>query len=97
VDVVKLDVQGSEEAALRGMERLLAGAASVLVVVEFSPADADAAGSDPRGLLAWYRSLGFSLRVQLPDEKGLLDLTDDELLARAEELEHVNLVLERVR
>jgi FkbM family methyltransferase len=95
VDVVKLDVQGWEEAALRGMEQLLAGSPGALVLVELSPADARAAGSDPRALLDWYRSLGFVVRVQLPDEKGLLDLGDDELLARAEELEHVNLVLER--
>ena len=95
VDVVKLDVQGNEEAAVRGMTRLLAASPGVLVTVELSPADARAAGSDPLALLGWYRSLGFELRVQLPDEKGLVDLGDDELLARAEELEHVNLVLER--
>ena len=46
---------------------------SVLVVVELSPADARAAGTEPRELLAYYRSLGFGIRVQLPDEKGLLD------------------------
>lgn len=97
VDVVKLDVQGAEEAALRGMAALLAGSPDVLVLVELSPADACAAGSDPRALLGFYRSLGFELRVQLPDEKGVLELGDDELLARAEELEHVNLVLERPR
>lgn len=95
VDVVKLDVQGSEEAALRGMQRLLAASPGVLVTVELSPADARSAGSDPRALLGWYRSLGFALSLQLPDEKGLLELPDDEILARAEELEHVNLVLER--
>ena len=95
IDVVKLDVQGSEEAAVRGMERLLAASPRVLLTVELSPADARAAGSDPRALLGYYRSLGFDIRVQLPDEKGLSDLADDELLARADELEHVNLVLER--
>jgi FkbM family methyltransferase len=97
VDVVKLDVQGSEEAALRGMEALLAGSPNVLVLAELSPADARAAGSEPRALLDRYRSLGFAVHVQLPDEKGVLELGDDELLARAEELEHVNLVLERTR
>ena len=97
VDVVKLDVQGAEEAALRGMEALLAGSPGALVLVELSPADARDAGSDPQALLAYYRSLGFAIRVQLPDEKGVLDLADDELLRRAEELEHVNLVLERPR
>jgi FkbM family methyltransferase len=95
VDVVKLDVQGSEEAAVRGMERLLGGSPGVLLAVELSPADARAAGSDVRALLDYYRSLGFALRVQLPDEKGVVDLDDDTLLARAEEHEHVNLVLER--
>lgn len=95
VDIVKLDVQGSEEAALRGMQRLLAASPGVLVTVELSPADARSAGSDPRALLGWYRSLGFALRVQLPDEKGLMELPDNEILARAEQLEHVNLVLER--
>jgi FkbM family methyltransferase len=95
IDVVKLDVQGSEEAALRGMANVLAGSPTVLVLVELSPADARAAGSEPRALLDYYRSLGFTVRVQLPDEKGVVELGDDELLARAEELEHVNLVLER--
>src|SRR5262245_52408989 len=95
VDVVKLDVQGSEEAAVRGMERLLGDSPGVVLTVELSPAGARAAGSDPRALLAYYRSLGFVLRAQLPDEKDVLDLADDELLALAERLEHVNLVLER--
>jgi FkbM family methyltransferase len=95
VDVVKLDVQGWEEAALRGMEALVAGSPGLLVLVELSPGDARAAGSDPRALLDWYRSLGFAVRVQLPDEKGVLELSDDDLLAKAEDLEHVNLVLER--
>jgi FkbM family methyltransferase len=95
VDVVKLDVQGSEEAAVRGMTKLLAGSPGVLVTLELSPADARAAGSEPRALVGWYRSLGFEVRVQLPDEKGLVELSDEEIVARAEELEHVNLVLER--
>jgi FkbM family methyltransferase len=95
VDVVKLDVQGWEEAAVRGMASLLAASPRVLVLVELSPTDARAAGSDPRALLDYYRSLGFAIRAQLPDEKGVLELGDDELLARADELEHLNLVLER--
>jgi len=95
VDVVKLDVQGNEEAAIRGMRRLLAASPDVLVAAELSPADARSAGSDPRALLDFYRSLGFAVRVQLPDEKGVLELEDAELLARAESLEHLNLVLER--
>jgi hypothetical protein len=67
----------------------------VLLTVELSPAAARAAGSDPRALLGYYRSLGFVLRAQLPDEKDFLDLADEEVLALAEQLEYVSLLLER--
>lgn len=95
LDVVKLDVQGSEEAAVRGMERLLEASPRVLVTLEFWPAGIRAAGGDPRGLLARYRELGFGIRVQHPDEPGVLDWTGDEILSFCEGDVHVNLVLTR--
>lgn len=47
VDVVKLDIEGAEPAALRGMQRTLAASVSVRVFLEFSPAALSAAGHDP--------------------------------------------------
>lgn len=91
VDVVKVDVQGGEEAVLRGAQELLAASPGVLVTVEYAPGDLD----DPRGLLDRYRSLGWSLRVQHPNERGLLELSDEEILAYCAEHEHTNLVLRR--
>ena len=78
VDVVKIDVQGAEEGVVRGMRSLLSRSPDVLVTLEFWPAGARQFGSDPESLLGYYRSLGFEIRVQLPDEKGLLDLNDAE-------------------
>ena len=99
VDVVKLDLQGSEAAALRGMELLLRASPNVLVTTEFWPAGLLRAGADPVGLLEYLRTLGFAVRVQLPDEKGVLELSDEQLLARCAARDggegHVNLVLER--
>lgn len=98
IDLVKIDVQGAEGAAVRGMERLLAASPRVLVTLEFWPAGAARFGDDPRGLLDYYRSLGFTLRVQLPDAKGVLTMSDDEIVARCAAGDgegHVNLVLER--
>lgn len=95
VDVVKLDVQGVEEAALRGMERLLAGSPNVLVTLEFWPAEIRRTGGDPGALLAYYRGLSFALQVQHPDEPGVLDWTDEAILTFCEGDAHVNLVLTR--
>ena len=100
VDIVKIDVQGAEEGVMRGMQSLLSASPDVLVTLEFWPAGARQFGSSPESLLDFYRSLGFGVRVQMPDEKGLLDLTDSEILAycaRGDGEGHVNLVLERLR
>lgn len=95
VDVVKIDVQGAEEAVVRGAERLLAASPDVLATVEFGPRELTAFGSEPRALLAYYRSLGFRLRVQHPERRGIQDLTDDEILGECDAGAHVNLVLTR--
>lgn len=95
VDVVKLDVQGSEEAAIAGMSRLLEASPDVLVTLEFWPGGIREAGGDPRALLARYRGLGFGIQAQHPDEPGVLDWTDDAILTFCEGDLHVNLVLTR--
>jgi hypothetical protein len=98
VDVVKIDVQGAEEAVFRGARRLLEASPGALVTAEFSPSDLSAFGSDPRALLASYREAGYAIRVQHPEERGVLDLDDDEILAYCggpQGTRHTNLVLAR--
>lgn len=95
VDVVKVDVQGAEEGAIRGMERLLAGSPDVLVSAEYWPAGLREFGSDERHLLDYYRSLGFDLRVQNPEVPGVEQLSDDEILAACAGDLHTNLILTR--
>lgn len=59
VDVIKLDVEGAELAALRGMERLAAGAGSLFL--ECNPELLARAGASRDELLAWIRSRGFGI------------------------------------
>jgi len=67
IDVVKLDVEGSEAAALRGMERLLAGPqAPAAVFVECFPRLLEAAGSSNDELISVLE--GFGYRVEWIDE-----------------------------
>ena len=57
-----------------------------------------ALGKDERATLAFYRSLGYRVRVQHPEEPGVTDLTDDEIIqycSANEEQLHTNLVLTR--
>lgn len=100
LDVVKVDVQGSEEAVLRGMERRLRDSPSVVVTVEFWPHALTRFGSDPDALLAYYRSLGFGIEVQYFDRPFPVPLDRDELMAACpveQETGQATLVLTRPR
>jgi len=69
VDVVKLDVEGSELAALRGMERLLErGQAPRALFVECHPQLLARAGTSRDELLTWLRTAGYG--VEWIDEAG---------------------------
>ena len=100
VDVVKVDVQGAEQAVFEGARELLAQSPDALVVSEFSVHEATAFGSDPRALLDFYRSLGYTIRAQHPEQRDVLDLSDDEILAHCAGeggTLHTNLILSRSR
>jgi FkbM family methyltransferase len=98
VDVVKIDVQGAEEAVFHGAKQLFAASPAALIATEFSVSEATAFGSDPRRLLGYYRSLGYTIRAQHPEQRKVLDLSDDEILAHCAGnggTLHTNLLLSR--
>ena len=62
VDVVKLDVEGAELAALRGMDGLLTGASPPRALfLECNPPLLRRAGSSPEELVAWLQSRGYDV------------------------------------
>ena len=69
VDFVKMDVQGSEGAAIEGMVGVLAKSPRVKVVTEFWPRGLERAGCDAERMLARLVGLGF--RLYEIDEAGL--------------------------
>ncbi len=98
VDFVKLDVQGAEEGAMRGMEQVLALSPDVTVAVEFWPYGMARFGTDVRGVLPYYRSLGYRIRAHHPDRDRPVELADDEILGLCDEWDgfgHADLVLRR--
>ena len=61
VQFIKLDVQGHELEALRGMQEVIASSPDVRVLFEFWPAGLRAANAPPESLLNFFRERGFDL------------------------------------
>lgn len=51
VDLIKMDIQGAEPAALQGMRRTLVENENIILVMEFQPSGLIAFGVDPEDFL----------------------------------------------
>lgn len=77
VDVVKMDIEGAEIGALRGMRRTIARSPGLVLVLEYNPVALRAFGHDPERALVEVLGLGFR-RVRAIERGGeLSDLTHD--------------------
>lgn len=72
VDFVKMDIQGFEGYALKGMRAALTRNSDVLLFTEFFPFGMRAAGSDPLEFLNELRSYGFEIWETVPGDRPLL-------------------------
>ena len=79
IDFIKMDIQGSEGRALRGMKGLLAKHPDVKIITEFWPAGLHRSGVEARDYLADMERLGFRLH-RIDDETETLELTTAEAL-----------------
>lgn len=61
VDVIKMDIEGGEWAALRGMEQTLRNNANLSMITEFAPAWIRATGATPLAFLQNLTKLGFKI------------------------------------
>lgn len=80
-DFVKVDVEGWEVKALRGMSKSIRNAERCAVVVEFFPSLLSRAGHHPAELLDLLRDLGFSLHYTKRQE-FMHEVVDGDILAQ---------------
>ena len=83
IDIVKMDIEGAELAALRGMRRTIADSPGLALVMEYNPAALQAFGHEPAAALAEARALGFT-RVEAIEADGSLTDWGDVALVEQE-------------
>ena len=78
VDVIKMDIQGAELAALRGARRMLSQNSPALLL-EYWPYGLRSAGEDPRLLIEELETHGYNVRTidDLPVPAGISDANPD--------------------
>ncbi len=84
VDVIKLDIEGHDERALRGMSRTISGSTPLVLFAELAPAYLRRAGTDPREYVELIRNFGFTIHLIDERARQLRPFTLDEL-ARLEQ------------
>jgi hypothetical protein len=93
VDLIKLDIEGAEPSAWRGMQRVVTENNGVELVMEWSASHFARTGEDPVRFVEQIRRAGFSLFLieDIPPNGPLRALHDDAIPA----LEAVNVLLTR--
>ncbi|MBI1884960.1 MAG: FkbM family methyltransferase [Chloroflexi bacterium] len=95
VDLIKIDIEGGEPAALEGARGLVQRSGNLGLIVEFHPRLLGTAGTTPEEFVD--RLLGWGLRVQVIDgEGGLTPLHLPTLLRELKGFGYVNLFCEAI-
>lgn len=78
VDVVKMDIEGAELGALRGMRQTIQNSPHIALIMEYNPLGLQAFGHEPAAALREVLAMGFT-RVQVIEADGsLTNFTDDD-------------------
>ena len=94
VDLIKIDVEGWELHAFRGMERLIERNRRIRIVMEFSRLELERTKTDPRKLLSFFSRRGFAFYVI---GERLRRATPGEIMRLSEKGGSFNIFMERPR
>jgi FkbM family methyltransferase len=75
IDIIKMDIEGAEMAALRGMQKILKKNSKIKIFTEFNPKHLERAGCFPEDFLKELINCGFKL-FNINDEKKKIELVN---------------------
>jgi FkbM family methyltransferase len=78
VDVIKMDIEGAEMSALRGMQQTIARSPNLYLIMEYNPQALKAFGFEPETALAEVLGMGFARVEAIEPDGTLTDLTHDQ-------------------
>jgi len=82
IDLIKMDIQGAEGLALRGLAKTLEQPGALTIFSEFWPWGLRQAGTDPLEFLATFRDLGFNASIIDEQKNKVTPLADITTLIR---------------
>jgi FkbM family methyltransferase len=77
VDVVKMDIEGAEMGALRGMRATIERSPRMTLIMEYNPLGLQAFDNDPQASLREVLAMGFQQMYVIEADGTLTDYTDD--------------------
>ena len=80
IDVVKIDIQGAEMLAFKGMKRLLKNNKNCKILTEFWPIGLKRAGSSAKECLSFIRGMGYSISYLDEKKSQVIKVSDNYLL-----------------
>lgn len=95
IDLVKMDIEGAEIGALRGMRQTIQQSPRLTLIMEYNPQALKAFDFQPQDALAEVMSLGFRQMSMIERDGALADLTHDpDAVARLTErlMDHMDVV-----
>ena len=95
IDVVKMDIQGAEMLAFKGMAATIALNPELIILTEFSPQHLLKCGAHPTAFLEALEAAGFTLRVIDERLKKVRAISKESLLSRCSGSHYVNLFLSK--
>jgi FkbM family methyltransferase len=78
VDVIKMDIEGAEMGALRGMRATIVRSPRITLIMEYNPLGLQAFGNDPQDALREVLAMGFQQMYVIEADGTLTDYTNDE-------------------
>jgi FkbM family methyltransferase len=81
VDLIKMDIEGAEMNALRGMTNIIQNSPHLALIMEYNP-HALSASIDPIDALSEVMVMGFSRMQAIQDDGSLLDLTRQPMILK---------------